>query len=74
MLQVLGYVKSVGQGAFVTLAADLDGRVKLSQLADGFVADPAADFPVGRLLRAKVLAISGDRCAAAARRASRQPP
>ena len=65
-LQVLGYVKSVGQGAFVSLAANLDGRVKLSQLADGFVAEPAARFPVGSLVRAKVLAVSGERCAAAA--------
>lgn len=65
-MQVLGYVKSVGQGLFVSLAGNLDGRVKLSQLADGFVKDPAADFPIGRLVRAKVVAVSGDRYAAAA--------
>lgn len=60
-LQILGYVKSVGQGVFVSLAGNLDGRVKLSQLSDGFVKDPAAEFPLGRLVRSKVLSVIGDR-------------
>ena len=60
-MQVLGYVKSVGQGVFVSLAGDLDSRVKLSQLADGFVKDPAAEFPLGLLVRGKVLSVIGDR-------------
>ena len=62
-IQVLGYVKGVGKGAFVALAADLDARVKLSALADGFVEDPAVAFPEGRLVRGRVTAIDGSRYA-----------
>jgi hypothetical protein len=61
--QVAGYIKAVsGAGAFVALAADLDARVRLSNLADGFVPEPAAAFPVGRLVRGRVLAVDGGRC------------
>ncbi len=47
----------------MALAADLDARVKLSALADGFVEDPAAAFPEGRLVRGRVTAIDGSRYA-----------
>lgn len=64
-VQVLGYVKTVSKGAFVALAADLDARVKLSALADGFVEDPAKAFPEGRLVRGRVVAVDGSRHVAA---------
>ncbi len=64
--QVAGYIKAVsGAGAFVALAADLDARVRLSNLADGFVPEPAAAFPVGRLVHGRVVAVDGGRCAPA---------
>ncbi len=63
--QVLGYIKSVSKGAFVALAADLDARVKLSALADGFVEDPATAFPEGQLVRGRVIAVDDGRHALA---------
>ena len=45
----------------MALAADLDARVKLSALADGFVEDPASAFPAGRLVRGRVVAIEDSR-------------
>lgn len=51
-----GYVKSVGRdGVFVALGRDLDARIRLSHLADKFVKEPAASFPVGKLAKGKIL-------------------
>ena len=55
---VAGYIASVGRvGAFVTLARGADARVRLSDLADGFVSDPAAAFPAGTLVTGRVLSV-----------------
>ena len=43
------------------LARDLTARVRLSNLADGFIPDPAAEFPVGRLVRGRVLSVDSNR-------------
>lgn len=55
-VQVRGYVKSVGkQGAFVEVAPGTDARVKLSQLADTFLDAPSEAFPVGKLVRGRIV-------------------
>ncbi|KAK9823324.1 hypothetical protein WJX72_001906 [[Myrmecia] bisecta] len=60
--RVAGYVKQVSdKGLFVVVSRDLDARIKLSQLADGFVADPQAQFPEGKLVVGRVLSVSADR-------------
>ncbi len=60
--QVTGYVKAVGPGGmFVTLSRDLDGRAKLSNLAQGFLEEPSKEFPAGKLVRARVLSLAGGR-------------
>ena len=54
-----GYVVDVGRGgAFVCLARGLDARVRLSDLAAGFVPDPAAAFPAGTLVVGKITSSS----------------
>ncbi|KAK9832620.1 hypothetical protein WJX81_004603 [Elliptochloris bilobata] len=59
---VAGYISAVNaSGAFLNLACDLTARVRLSNLADGFVQDPAATFPVGQLARGTVLSVDGNR-------------
>jgi rRNA biogenesis protein RRP5 len=60
--QVAGYVRDVGrQGAFVEIGRDLVARVRLSNLSQGFVEDPVAAFPVGQLVRGRVLSIAPGR-------------
>ena len=67
---VAGYVASVSRaGAFVSLARRLDARVRLSDLAPGFVADPASAFPAGTLVVGTVLPPSGGRAALSLRAA-----
>ena len=57
---VAGYVVDVARGgAFVCLARGLDARVRLSDLAPGFVPDPAAAFPAGTLVVGRVTAVDG---------------
>ena len=63
-LQVHGYVKNVGRaGAFVALARGLEARVKLANLADGYVKEPEQAFPEGQLVRGRVMSTAGGRCA-----------
>lgn len=38
-----------------------DARIKLRDLSDGFVEDPAAAFPEGARVEGRVLAVSGDK-------------
>ncbi len=60
--QVAGYISAVNaSGAFLALAANLTARVRLSNLADSFVAEPAAEFAVGRLVRGRVLSVDNGR-------------
>ncbi|CAG9462427.1 unnamed protein product [Pedinophyceae sp. YPF-701] len=55
---VQGWVKSVSTaGAFVTLARGVVARVKLCNLALGFVKEPAREFPPGRLVAGRVLSV-----------------
>ena len=55
--EVAGYVRHVSsKGLFVTLDRGRDARVKLSNMSDGFLEDPAAAFPEGALVRGRVIA------------------
>jgi rRNA biogenesis protein RRP5 len=57
-----GYVVNTSsKGCFVRLSRFLTGRILVKDLSDDFVKDPAAAFPVGKLVRrAKVTEVSGD--------------
>ena len=45
------------KGCFLRLSRHVEGRVILKELADGFLHDPEASFPMGRLVVGKVKAI-----------------
>jgi rRNA biogenesis protein RRP5 len=47
-------VETNRKGCFVRLSRGVQGRVILKELSDGFLPDPAASFPVGRLVVGKV--------------------
>jgi rRNA biogenesis protein RRP5 len=52
---VSGYVIETNKkGCFVRLSREAEARSTLKELCDGFIADPAASFPRGRLIAAKV--------------------
>lgn len=48
-------------GAFVVLAHGLEARVKLGNLADGFVANPEQAFPEGKLVTGRVVSVDSGR-------------
>jgi rRNA biogenesis protein RRP5 len=50
-------VQTNKKGCFVRLARHVEGRVTLKELCDGFLHDPAASFPMGRLIAGKVKAV-----------------
>ncbi|KAG2498018.1 hypothetical protein HYH03_004276 [Edaphochlamys debaryana] len=71
---VAGYVKRCdAKGLFVALDRSRDGHVKLGNLSDGFIEDPAAAFPPGMRLEAKVLKLEGGRIELTLRSEARQP-
>lgn len=45
------------KGCFLRLSRKVEGRVTLKELCDGFLPDPAASFPCGRLVVGKVKAV-----------------
>jgi len=45
------------KGCFVRLARGIEGRVTLRELCDGYLPDPTASFPAGRLVVGKVKSI-----------------
>lgn len=58
-MQVQGYVRHASkQGVFVTLSRALDARIRLSNLAEGFVADPLAAFPAGMHVQGHIVSIA----------------
>ena len=62
LLKVCGYVKAGGPaGVFVCLARNCEARVRLGQLSDAFVDDPAAAFPPGKKVTGRVLKVDGSR-------------
>ena len=53
-----GYVKSIStKGCFVGLSKDITARVKLADLADGFVDEVAALYPVGKLVKGRIQSV-----------------
>lgn len=57
-MQVCGYVKVASKaGVFVALGPGMDARVKLANLANHFVEDPAKDFPIGKCVQGKLISI-----------------
>lgn len=62
-MQVHGYVTGVNKaGAFVALRGGATAHVKLSHLDDGYVENPAKEFPVGKHVRGRITAREGSRC------------
>jgi rRNA biogenesis protein RRP5 len=56
---IQAYVVSTNKkGCFLRLARQIEGRVILKELCDGFLPDPAASFPTGRLVIGKVKVIN----------------
>lgn len=49
-------------GVFIALRNGATARIKLAHLSDGFVAEPAEDFPVGKHVRGRITAVEGSRC------------
>ncbi|KAI5068389.1 hypothetical protein GOP47_0016734 [Adiantum capillus-veneris] len=57
-MEVQGFVKSViKKGCFVTLSRHLDARIKLSNLAENFIDDPGSLFPVGKLVKGRIISL-----------------
>ncbi len=48
-------------GVFVSLSDEVDARVKMSNLADSFVEDPAQAFPPGKLVKGHIVSVSKER-------------
>jgi rRNA biogenesis protein RRP5 len=46
------------KGCFVRLARHIEGRATLTELCDGFLPDPTASFPPGRLVVGKIKSIN----------------
>ena len=58
LMQIQGYVKGCSKhGVFVALAPKVDARVKMSNLADSFVEDAAAKFPLGQLVKGHIVSV-----------------
>lgn len=55
---VQGYVKNVSsKGCFISLSRNLDAKILISNLSDGFIDDPVKEFPIGKLVTGRVLSV-----------------
>ncbi|XP_059646446.1 rRNA biogenesis protein RRP5 [Cornus florida] len=55
---VQGYVKNVTpKGCFVMLSRNIDAKILLSNLSDGYVENPEMEFPIGKLVIGKVVSV-----------------
>lgn len=55
---VRGFVKNVADnGVFVSLASNITGFIRITDLSDSFIKDWKADFEVDQLVRGKVIAV-----------------
>jgi len=55
-------VKSAAKvGVFVAIGRGVDARVKLGQLSASFVEDVAVAFPIGKLVKGRIISVTGDR-------------
>ncbi|XP_066915930.1 protein RRP5 homolog [Clytia hemisphaerica] len=56
---IRGYVKACTKvGVFVSLSSNISGRVQIKNLSQFFVKDYQSLFPVGKLVKAKILSIN----------------
>jgi hypothetical protein len=46
------------KGCFLRLTSSLTGHVLMKDLSDNFVLNPTIDFPIGKLLDARLLSVS----------------
>ncbi|XP_068652858.1 rRNA biogenesis protein RRP5 isoform X2 [Aristolochia californica] len=57
-MEVQGYVKNVmPKGCFIMLSRKIEARILLSNLSDGFIVNLEQEFPVGKLVKGKVLSV-----------------
>ncbi|XP_022966127.1 rRNA biogenesis protein RRP5 [Cucurbita maxima] len=57
-MEVQGYVKNVSpKGCFILLSRGLEAKILLSNLSDGYVKDPEKEFPVGKIVRGRILSL-----------------
>ncbi|KAL5976748.1 hypothetical protein ACLOJK_021081 [Asimina triloba] len=57
-MDIQGYVKNVTpKGCFVLLSRKIDAKILLSNLSNGYLEKPEKEFPIGRLVTAKVLSV-----------------
>lgn len=55
---VQGYVKNTSEnGCFVALSPSLTARVKIADLSDSFIKDWKPQFPVGKLVKGKIMSV-----------------
>lgn len=55
---VQGYVKNVSsKGCFILLSREIDAKILISNLSDGYVDNPVKDFPVGKLVVGRILSV-----------------
>ncbi|OMO68743.1 hypothetical protein COLO4_29434 [Corchorus olitorius] len=57
-MAVQGYVKNITpKGCFILLSRKVDAKILLSNLSDGYIDDPIKEFPIGKLVVGRVLAV-----------------
>ncbi|XWS66506.1 hypothetical protein CRYUN_Cryun05aG0205600 [Craigia yunnanensis] len=57
-MAVQGYVKNViPKGCFILLSRKLDAKILLSNLSDSYIDVPKKEFPIGKLVAGRVLAV-----------------
>ncbi|TYJ18682.1 hypothetical protein E1A91_A09G140100v1 [Gossypium mustelinum] len=57
-MAVQGYVKNViPKGCFIMLSRKVDAKILMSNLSNGYVNDPKKEFPIGKLVSGRVLAV-----------------
>ncbi|KAI4310641.1 hypothetical protein MLD38_035604 [Melastoma candidum] len=57
-MDVQGYVKNItSKGCFVSISRKIDAKVLLSNLSDGFIENPEKQFPVGKLVKGRILSV-----------------
>ncbi|CAK9319362.1 unnamed protein product [Citrullus colocynthis] len=55
-MEVQGYVKNVSpKGCFILLSRGLEAKILLSNLSDGYIDNPEKEFPIGKLVRGRIL-------------------
>jgi len=59
---VWGYVKTTSsKGCFVSLARNLDAYIRLCNLSEQYVSDPAREYPAGMLVQCRILTLDANR-------------